>query len=128
MGSRVKSGLQRRAKPKTTHPERIMASILKKADIRFTAQAVMPGTPDFHLHGTRVLIFVDGNFYHGFNFSSWRHRLPARWRAQIADNMQHDVKITRQLRAAGWKVVRIWEYELVKDPRAVLLRVTAALG
>lgn len=105
-----------------------MASILKKASIRFTAQAAMLGKPDFYLHGTRVVLFVDGNFYHGFNFSSWRHRLPARWREQIVANMKHDVKITRQLRAAGWKVIRIWEHELVKEPRAVLLRVTAALG
>lgn len=105
-----------------------MASMLRKASIRFVAQARLPGTPDFYLKGTRVLVFVDGNFYHGFNFSSWRHRLPATWRDKIAGSMRNDVKVNRKLRAAGWKVVRIWEHELVQDPRAMLLRVTAALG
>ncbi len=105
-----------------------MASMLKKANIRFTAQANILGTPDFYLKGTRVLVFVDGDFYHGFNFSSWRHRLPAQWRATITANIGYDMRLNRRLRAAGWKVIRVWEHDLVREPRAMLLRVTAALG
>jgi DNA mismatch endonuclease (patch repair protein) len=105
-----------------------MAGIFRKAGIRYQTQAQLPGTPDFYLTGTRVVVFVDGNYWHGFNFVAWRWRLAPEWRTKIKATMQRDRQVNRKLRAAGWKVVRVWEHMLIRNPREALLRVTAALG
>lgn len=116
------------AKTEDTACELLMAETLRKAGIRFRAQAHLPGKPDFLVSGTKLLIFVDGAFWHGFNFASWRWGLSAKWRDKIKRNMWHDKDVNRRLRASGWKVLRVWDHEIYESPKAVLLRVTAALG
>ena len=39
-----------------------------------------------------------------------------------------DRLVNRQLRKAGWKVVRIWEHELAKSPARCAERIRRALG
>lgn len=34
------------------------------------------------------------------------------WRRKLAANKARDRKVNRTLRAAGWRVLRIWEHEL----------------
>jgi DNA mismatch endonuclease (patch repair protein) len=74
----------------------------------------------------RVAVFVDGCFWHGCA----RHcRMPARnsayWRAKIGRNRARDERVTAELTAHGWKVVRIWEHEPLD---AAAQRVVAALS
>lgn len=75
----------------------------------------LAGKPDFLFRQQRVAIFVDGCFWHDCP----RHcRVPSSnrpyWFGKISNNKARDLKVTRTLRAAGWRVVRIWEHELPK--------------
>lgn len=36
------------------------------------------------------------------------------WRAKLAANRARDRQVNRALRAAGWRVLRIWEHELAR--------------
>jgi DNA mismatch endonuclease, patch repair protein len=70
---------------------------------------------DFVFRKSRTAIFVDGCFWHGCP----RHATkPANnrafWRRKLAGNKKRDALVTRTLRRAGWKVVRIWEHELAR--------------
>jgi DNA mismatch endonuclease (patch repair protein) len=78
----------------------------------------------------KLAVFVDGCFWHGCP----RHFIKPRnnaafWRKKIAANRTRDRLVTRTLRQLGWKVVRVWEHELVRrnEPR-LIRRLSAHLG
>ena len=83
------------------------------------------GSPDFVFARSKVVLFVDGCFWHGCPKCK---RLPksyaacaAFWRAKIRRNILRDEKVSRELRKAGWKVVRARECQL-KAPGHILSR------
>jgi DNA mismatch endonuclease (patch repair protein) len=61
----------------------------------------------------RAAVFIDGCFWHGcpeHGRSSFNHNVDY-WPAKIATNVARDADTTKQLRQAGWVVLRFWEHE-----------------
>ena len=84
----------------------------------------MCGKPDFVFQKLHVAVFVDGCFWHGCPKHSGR---PSNnrgfWEKKLNANRKRDRKVTRMLRAKGWKVCRVWEHELtVKNTGRLLGR------
>ncbi|MFU1980282.1 very short patch repair endonuclease [Bordetella hinzii] len=83
----------------------------------------LPGKPDFTFRTHKLCVFVDGCFWHG---CSRCYRRPASsqeyWDAKIQRNQSRDSKVNRELRARGWKILRIWEHELRPTGRKNLFR------
>lgn len=74
------------------------------------------GQPDFYFVKARLAVFVDGCFWHGCPRCGHIPKTNGKfWRAKIRRNRARDHMITRQLRASGLSVVRIWEHDLQKD-------------
>lgn len=74
------------------------------------------GKPDIYFPVERVAVFLDGCFWHGCpNCGHVPKTNRAFWRAKIARNQQRDQKATRQLRANGVSVIRIWEHDIKKE-------------
>ncbi len=74
----------------------------------------LPGRPDIVISSARVVVFVDGDFWHGRDWAARLAKLrrgsnAAYWVAKIEANMQRDQRKARELEAAGWTVVRVWE-------------------
>jgi DNA mismatch endonuclease (patch repair protein) len=71
------------------------------------------GTPDFVFQKEKVVIFVDGCFWHGCPKCG---HLPktneAFWKTKIERNKIRDIKTAKTLRDGGLKVIRFWEHEL----------------
>jgi DNA mismatch endonuclease (patch repair protein) len=84
----------------------------------------LTGKPDFAFPKSRVALFVDGCFWHGHDC---RNLTPAQnsdyWQAKIARNVARDVRVTKELEAKGWRVLRVWECEL-KEPARFVARVS----
>jgi DNA mismatch endonuclease (patch repair protein) len=78
----------------------------------------------------RTVIFVDGCFWHGGPKHATKPRQNAAfWRRKLAGNQARDALVTRRLRKAGWRVLRIWEHELGRKLQAQLLhRIRRALA
>lgn len=80
------------------------------------------GKPDFVFPKLRIAIFVDGCFWHGHDC---RNTHPEQnkeyWQKKIARNMTRDQDVTRHLEKLGWDVIRIWECELLKKNRELLV-------
>lgn len=87
----------------------------------------LPGRPDFVFRKERVCVFVDGCYWHGcpLHYRRPKSNRPF-WDAKIARNQERDRRVTRELRAAGWTVVRLWEHALRK-PGPALARLRRAL-
>jgi len=73
----------------------------------------LPGKPDFVFRRERLVIFVDGCFWHG---CKWHCRLPQNnrryWQNKIVRNETRDKETSRYLKKSGWRVLRIWEHSL----------------
>lgn len=80
------------------------------------------GKPDFVFPKKRIVVFVDGCFWHGHDC---RNVTPsdnaAFWNTKREYNKQHDENVTKTLELKNWKVIRIWECELKKKNREILL-------
>jgi DNA mismatch endonuclease (patch repair protein) len=124
-----RSACMSKIRGKDTGPECQMLALLQEAGITAERHArELPGRPDFVVREARVAIFVDGDFWHGWRFPVWRHKLAPFWEAKIAANRARDGRNHARLRAAGWRVVRVWEHQLEKRPAHVRTRIAAALG
>lgn len=104
--------------------ERLVSLMRKHRITGWRRHLNMSGKPDFVFKAERVVVFVDGCFWHGCP----KHlRMPKTnvdyWETKIFRNMKRDKSIRKQLRKSGWKVLRLWEHELKSEAR-----VTKRLG
>lgn len=81
------------------------------------------GKPDFIFPKLRLAVFVDGCFWHACPLHATKPRNNAEfWQKKLAANRARDRRVNRALRAAGWRVLRIWEHELARKAEARLVR------
>jgi len=79
--------------------------------------------PDFVFRPGKLALFVDGCFWHGCPVHATAPMQNADfWSAKLARNVRRDGAQTRALEAAGWRVLRIWEHELLRDRVALTKR------
>jgi DNA mismatch endonuclease (patch repair protein) len=83
--------------------------------------STLPGKPDVVFKSCRVLVFCDGDFWHGRNWRSLKKSLGAGtnsdyWLAKIESNRKRDRLTNIRLRKAGWRVIRLWETDINRDP------------
>lgn len=84
----------------------------------------LPGKPDIVFHKARVVVFCDGDFWHGRNWPERRKRLlrgnnPEYWIGKISRNMERDRENDEKLRGEGWLVLRFWETDIRKETNTV---------
>lgn len=103
---------------KNTAIERVIFKELRKRKIYFQKHYKKTiGNPDIALPRKKIAIFIDGDFWHGYNFKKNKKRLPKKyWLKKIEDNIARDNKNRSKLRREGWKILRIWEHEIKKNP------------
>ena len=81
------------------------------------------GHPDCVFLKRRVAVFVDGCFWHGHDCRNTRPSDNAEyWANKRERNIKHDAEITARFEKRGWTVLRIWECELKKTNRPVLIK------
>jgi DNA mismatch endonuclease, patch repair protein len=90
------------------------------------------GKPDFVFRRERVVVFVDGCFWHGCPKPKHGPLPKSRtkwWAEKLKRNTLRDRLVTRTLRKGGWKVVRIWECDLLRNrEHHSLARIRKVLG
>ena len=85
------------------------------------------GKPGIVFSKEKLCIFVDSDFWHGWQYPRWRHLLKNdSWREKINSNRKRDIKISRFLERKGWNVLRIWEHQL-KNERKILTKILRSL-
>jgi DNA mismatch endonuclease, patch repair protein len=109
--------------------ELALRSMLHRRGLRFRVHTrLIPGSQrsaDIVFPGPRVVVYLDGCFWHGCPLHGTWPKLNAEWwRAKIEANKRRDSDTNARLLAAGWKVVRVWEHEDLHD---AALRIETAL-
>lgn len=106
-------------KGKRTSLERRLSAMLAGMRLRGwrTNVSEIPGKPDILFINERVVIFIDGCFWHGCPYC--KRKLPETnkeyWERKIQRNMERAKVHNQKLFEDGWTVIRIWEHEL-RDP------------
>lgn len=73
------------------------------------------GNPDLVWKRLRIAVFLDSAWWHGHP-SRWKAgHLPEWWDNKIRTNKRRDLAVNKRLRAEGWTVVRIWDFELERE-------------
>jgi DNA mismatch endonuclease (patch repair protein) len=71
------------------------------------------GKPDFVFRHERLVVFVDGCFWHGCSKHGRKPTSNSRyWIAKLDRNKKRDRAVSRKLRQTSWKVLRLWEHDL----------------
>lgn len=100
---------------KNTKAERIVFRYLRNNKVYFQKHYKrVAGCPDIALPRKKTAIFIDGDFWHGRNFAKRKDRLPDYWKSKIAMNMKRDRRNRRALVRAGWRIMCVWEKDLLK--------------
>jgi DNA mismatch endonuclease (patch repair protein) len=102
----------RAIKAKDTTPELLVRKNLFKRGFRYRLHKQgLPGKPDIVLPKYKLVIFVNGCFWHGHDCSLFK--LPktntAFWKEKINKTKERDHNSYYLLRKHGWKVFVIWE-------------------
>lgn len=104
-----------RIRSRDTYFELSFLKILKKnIKNKFeTNVSDIPGKPDIVFRRYKLCIFLDSDFWHGWQYPRWKHLLKTSfWTNKIENNRRRDRKVTLYLRKNGWTVFRFWEHDL----------------
>ena len=121
------------SRKRDTSCELTLRSALWKLGLRYrVAVAGMVGKPDIVFPKAHVAVFCDGDFWHGRNLEARLRKLraghnSAYWVRKIERNVERDREHEAQLQRAGWRVLRFWETDIIRDPDAVARCIVEAL-
>src|SRR5262249_50684853 len=89
----------------------------------------LPGKPDFLFPQPKVIVFLDGCYWHGCPRCGHVGTVNRPyWSAKIQGNRDRDARHTSQLQEQGYVVLRFWEHDLAETPALCVEAVVAALA
>lgn len=107
---------------KDTKPELALRKALRSFGILGYRKNLrgLRGTPDIVFTKYKVVVFVDGDFWHGHDFDVWKNRLAhgnngSFWVDKIQRNITRDLNDEIDLKSDGWTVIRFWESDVMKN-------------
>lgn len=130
--TKQRSELMQKIRCVDTKPEMVFRKLLWANGIRYRKNnRKLPGTPDISISKLRIAIFIDGEFWHGFNWEDKKNKIKANrayWIPKIEGNIERDKKNVHLLENDGWKVLRFWESEIRKTPTECVEKVTSLIA
>lgn len=116
-----------------TKPERSLIHSLRELGIYVhSSKRQVQGNPDLVFWKKRLAIFCDGDFWHGRNWQIRRKKLKeganaSYWIKKIEYNRLRDRENNKVLKENGWKVIRVWESTILKNPKSISQRIKRVL-
>ncbi len=118
-----------RIRGRDTVPELLLRKTLWAKGLRYRVKNTLPGRPDIVFPSSKLVVFIDGCFWHGCpRHMTWPKSNAQFWRSKIVKNIQRDKKVTADLKLKGWSPLRFWEHEITADVLAVADRISSALN
>ena len=129
--SKQRSDLMSKIKSQNTKPELKLRKALWGLGFRYRKNVKkMPGSPDIVFTRGKLVIFVDGEFWHGYRWDEKKVKIKTNrnfWIPKIERNMQRDEINNQLLSSEGWCVMRIWEHEVKKELDICINRIISYL-
>lgn len=117
--TKQRSKTMSKIRAKNSRPEMVFRRALWRQNVRYRTHVKrFPGTPDIVIKKYKLAIFVDGAFWHGYNWELQKKRIKSNrdfWIPKIERNMQRDAQNKEALETAGFTVMRFWEHEIMNN-------------
>ena len=114
-----RSKIMGKIRGKNTKPELAFRKALWQSGYRYRIDyKKLIGKPDIALKKYRTVIFIDGEFWHGYNWAERKHKIKTNrefWIPKIERNIQRDQEVNLVLKDLGYTVFRFWEGEVKKN-------------
>lgn len=127
-----RSNLMRKIKGKNTIPEILLRKALWRLGYRYRLNvSKLPGKPDILIQKSQVVVFIDGEFWHGYKWKQKKPRIKSNreyWIKKIEGNMKRDRKNDKALEAMGYTVIRFWEQEIKKNTEYCVAKIIAHIN
>lgn len=100
-----------------TKPEIMLRKALWHKGVRYRKNfRVLGYQVDIAITKHKIAVFCDGTFWHGKDGDGSQVATNTKfWKNKIQRNKERDLEATITLRDAGWKVLRFWDDEIVKN-------------
>lgn len=132
--AKITSAIMRTIRRRENRAELMLRKALWNRGLRYRLyDASLIGKPDLVFVSARVVVFVDGDYWHGRALRERgvdglrgliRGDRYAYWKNRFEKNIRRDERVTLALRSMGWTVIRLWESEVLADVDGVAKRVT----
>lgn len=126
-----RSKIMGKIRGKNTKPELAFRKALWAAGYRYRIDSrKLIGRPDVVLNTYKTVVFIDGEFWHGYNWAERKLKIKTNrdfWIAKIERNIQRDEEVNTELKDLGYTVFRFWEKEIKKDLEGCLQKVISHL-
>jgi DNA (cytosine-5)-methyltransferase 1 len=125
-----RSRIMREVPSKNSSAEMQFRRVLWEAGVRGFRlhSSKLPGRPDVVFPRQKVAVFVDGCFWHGCPKC---YRAPKShqeyWNMKVERNRKRDTTVNELCKKAGWRVLRIWEHEVTKNPKRPMAKLMRLL-
>jgi len=106
--SRMMAGIR----GKNTRPELVIRKALFAKGLRYRLHVKdLPGKPDLVFPKYKAIIFIHGCFWHHHDchLFKWPSTRPDFWKNKIDRNVEVDRRNYAALKAAGWRILTVWE-------------------
>jgi DNA mismatch endonuclease (patch repair protein) len=117
--TKERSVLMGKIKATNTKPEQKLRRILWALGLRYRLNVkTLPGKPDIVLRRFNLVIFIDGEFWHGHNWEVKKEKIKSNrgfWLPKIERNIQRDQEVNQQLSKLGFNVIRFWDHQINND-------------
>ncbi|TBN03309.1 very short patch repair endonuclease [Hyunsoonleella flava] len=114
--TKKRSKIMSKIRGKNTKPEMRFRRALWKSGVRYRVDCKsLPGKPDVSIKKYKLAVFIDGEFWHGYNWDERKPRLKSNrefWIPKIERNMQRDREVNQQLKDMGFTIFRFWTHEI----------------
>lgn len=129
--TKERSDLMGKIKSIHTKPEKTLRKALWNKGIRYRINSTkLPGKPDIVINKHKIIIFVDGEFWHGYNWEEKKRKIKANrgfWIPKIERNMQRDAENNKALKEMGYTVFRFWEQEIKKGLNGCIKKISETI-
>jgi DNA mismatch endonuclease, patch repair protein len=134
---KITSSIMRAIRGRENRAEVSLRRALWRRGLRYRLYSShLRGKPDIVFARARLAVFVDGDYWHGRALVEGGERALRQvirgerfdwWKAKLERNVLRDIEVTRSLRRNGWRVIRVWESEVLRDVERIAVRIARRL-
>jgi len=126
---KTRTEIMRKIRGKDTKLEKLARLNLWECGYRYRKNIQdLPGKPDLVFRKIKTVIFIDSCFWHG---CPDHLRMPKSnedyWKIKINRNKKRDEIVNQEYKKLGWRIIRIWEHDLISSFERTMSKVIKIL-
>jgi len=124
-----RSSIMSRIRSKNTNPEIVVRKALWKNKLRYRLHdKSIPGTPDISIKSKKIVIFIDGCFWHGCPICYVAPKSNTKyWKKKMLYNQKRRKVVKEKLRKDNWTIMEFWECQVTSSLKKIVSTIQKTL-